>query len=121
MQDAVAKVVDDHRRRGQPLAVWHNGKAVWLPEAEAIAARKPPAPAPSKPHGVRKPAPSTTSPFPCLLLSSARDVVRKDRGAPLAVPRSELRTPFECGAGRCAVRAEPRTGRADRRAPRQFG
>jgi hypothetical protein len=26
----VAKVVEDHRRRGKPLAVWRNGKAVWI-------------------------------------------------------------------------------------------
>ncbi len=31
LHDAVAKVVDDHRRHGRPLAVWREGKAVWLP------------------------------------------------------------------------------------------
>ena len=33
--DAVAKVVEDHRRRAKPLAVWRDGKAVWIPAAEA--------------------------------------------------------------------------------------
>jgi hypothetical protein len=32
---AVAKVVEDHRRRGKPLAVWRDGKAVWIPATEA--------------------------------------------------------------------------------------
>ena len=27
---AVAKVVEDHRQRGKPLAVWRNGEAVWI-------------------------------------------------------------------------------------------
>jgi hypothetical protein len=30
MRDAVAKVVEDHRQRGKPMAVWRNGKAVWM-------------------------------------------------------------------------------------------
>jgi hypothetical protein len=29
LQDAVAKVVEDHRRRRAPLAVWRDGKAVY--------------------------------------------------------------------------------------------
>ncbi len=29
LEAAVAKVVEDHRRRGVPLAVWRDGKAVW--------------------------------------------------------------------------------------------
>ena len=28
MQEAVAKVVEEHRRDGRPLAIWRNGKAV---------------------------------------------------------------------------------------------
>lgn len=32
--DAVAKVVEDHRRRAKPLAVWRDGKAVWVPAPE---------------------------------------------------------------------------------------
>ncbi len=35
LADAVAKVVEDHRRRAKPLAVWRDGKAVWIPAAEA--------------------------------------------------------------------------------------
>ena len=31
LHDAVAKVVDSHRRQGRPLAVWREGKAVCLP------------------------------------------------------------------------------------------
>lgn len=34
LTDAVAKVVEDHRRRGKPLAVWRDGKVVWVPAAE---------------------------------------------------------------------------------------
>lgn len=41
---AVAKVVEDHRRRNKPLAVWHDGKAVWISAAEADALREPQTP-----------------------------------------------------------------------------
>ncbi len=34
MQDAVAKVVERHRREGRPLAVWQDGKAVLVPPGE---------------------------------------------------------------------------------------
>jgi hypothetical protein len=34
LNEAVAKVVDDHRRQGRPLAVWREGKAVWVPATE---------------------------------------------------------------------------------------
>ena len=37
LADAVAKVVEDHRRRAKPLAVWRDGKAVWIPAAGASA------------------------------------------------------------------------------------
>ena len=30
MREAVAKVVEEHRRDGRPLAVWRDGKAVWV-------------------------------------------------------------------------------------------
>jgi hypothetical protein len=44
LHDAVAKVVDNHRRQGRPLAVWREGKAVWLPAPPVDAAvQKPPA------------------------------------------------------------------------------
>ena len=35
LTNAVAKVVEDHRRRGKPLAVWRDGKAVWISATEA--------------------------------------------------------------------------------------
>jgi fumarate hydratase class II len=35
LTEAVAKVIEDHHRRGIPLAVWRNGKAVTIPAAEA--------------------------------------------------------------------------------------
>lgn len=30
MQEAIAAVIEDHRRRNVPLAVWKNGKVVML-------------------------------------------------------------------------------------------
>jgi hypothetical protein len=42
--DAVAKVLEDHRRRGIPLAVWRDGKAVLIPASEARAPRETPMP-----------------------------------------------------------------------------
>ena len=32
--EAVAEVVENHRRRAKPLAVWRDGKAVWIPAAQ---------------------------------------------------------------------------------------
>jgi hypothetical protein len=43
MTDAVAKVVEDHRRRGRPLAVWRNGKASWISVEEAVVSQDTPA------------------------------------------------------------------------------
>ena len=43
MTDAVAKVVEDHRRRGRPLAVWRNGKASWISVEEAGVSQDTPA------------------------------------------------------------------------------
>lgn len=40
LTDAVAKVIEDHRRRGKPLAVWRDGKAVWIPASEAATLRE---------------------------------------------------------------------------------
>ena len=34
LTDAVAKVVEDRRRRSKPLAVWRDGKAVWISATE---------------------------------------------------------------------------------------
>lgn len=44
LTDAVAKVVEDHRRRGKPLAVWRDGKAVWISAEEAGALHESPTP-----------------------------------------------------------------------------
>lgn len=55
LDTAVAKVVDEHRRQGRPLAVWRDGKAVWLPvSAPATAAQESPAPYAKKPHAPRR-------------------------------------------------------------------
>jgi hypothetical protein len=42
LTDAVAKVIEDHRRQARPLAVWRNGKAIWIPATEAGALRETP-------------------------------------------------------------------------------
>jgi hypothetical protein len=44
LANAVAKVVEDHRRRAKPLAVWRDGKAVWIPVTESRTLREAPAP-----------------------------------------------------------------------------
>jgi hypothetical protein len=44
LTDAVAKVIEDHRRRDRPLAVWRDGKAVWIPASETGTLRETPAP-----------------------------------------------------------------------------
>ncbi|MGO9001936.1 MAG: helix-turn-helix domain-containing protein [Limisphaerales bacterium] len=36
------KVVEDHRQRGRPLAVWRNGEVVWMPVETADALRETP-------------------------------------------------------------------------------
>ncbi len=43
LSDVVAKVVQDHKRRGRPLAVWRDGKSVWIPAVEVAALRETPA------------------------------------------------------------------------------
>ena len=48
LADAVAKVVEDHRRRAKPLAVWRDGKAVWIPATEASALHETAVPYPAK-------------------------------------------------------------------------
>jgi hypothetical protein len=48
---AVAKVIEDHRRYGRPLAVWRNGKAIWIPAPEPGALRETPRPYRTKSHG----------------------------------------------------------------------
>ena len=53
LNDAVAKVVEDHRRHGRPLAVWRDGKAVWVSATEAIALRETKIPYRTKSHGAQ--------------------------------------------------------------------
>jgi hypothetical protein len=43
LQSAVAKVVEEHRREGRPLAVWQNGKAVLVSPGKPIVVREAPA------------------------------------------------------------------------------
>jgi hypothetical protein len=40
MRDAMAALVDDHRRRGLPLAVWRDGKAVLEVPGSALQVRE---------------------------------------------------------------------------------
>lgn len=42
MESAVRKVVDDHKRRNRPLAVWQDGKVVMLPPDRALVVRESP-------------------------------------------------------------------------------
>ncbi|MEW6161181.1 MAG: hypothetical protein AB1813_27440 [Verrucomicrobiota bacterium] len=53
LADAVAKVVEDHRRRARPLAVWRDGKAVWIPATEAGALHEDAIPYRTKSHGTK--------------------------------------------------------------------
>ncbi len=51
LADAVAKVVEDHRRKARPLAVWRDGKAVWIPATEVEALHETSAPYRTKSRG----------------------------------------------------------------------
>jgi hypothetical protein len=53
LSDAVAKVIEDHRRQARPLAVWRNGKAIWIPAAKAGTQRETPPPYRTKSHGAK--------------------------------------------------------------------
>ena len=44
LSTAVAKVVEDHRRQARPLAVWRDGKAVWVSATEVCALQETPLP-----------------------------------------------------------------------------
>ena len=44
LADAVAKVVEDHRLQARPLAVWRDGKAIWVSATEPGALRESPTP-----------------------------------------------------------------------------
>jgi len=51
LTEAVGKAVAEHRRRGIPLAVWRNGKAVSIPASEAGALHETPPAYRTKTHG----------------------------------------------------------------------
>ena len=53
LSDAVAKVIEDHRRQARPLAVWRNGKATWISAAEAGRRRETPPSYRTKAHGAK--------------------------------------------------------------------
>ena len=42
MREAVAQVVEEHRREGRPLAVWKNGKAVLVSPGKPAVVRERP-------------------------------------------------------------------------------
>jgi hypothetical protein len=42
MKDAIAKVIEDHRRRRMPLSVWEDGKVVFIQPEQALAIRETP-------------------------------------------------------------------------------
>ena len=42
LSEAVANVVEDHRRRARPLAVWRDGRAVWIPATQVTELREKP-------------------------------------------------------------------------------
>jgi len=42
MQDAIDKVIEDHRRRQMPLAVWQDGKAVRIQPGQVSVVREKP-------------------------------------------------------------------------------
>jgi hypothetical protein len=51
LNDAVAKVVEDHRRRGKPLAVWREGRAVWVSAGKGGSLHETPTPYRTKARG----------------------------------------------------------------------
>jgi hypothetical protein len=53
LRDAVAKVVEDHRRQARPLAVWRNGKAIWISAADTGTLRETPPTYRTKSHGAK--------------------------------------------------------------------
>jgi hypothetical protein len=36
LKEAVAEALAEHKRRGNPIAVWRNGQAVWVPPEEIV-------------------------------------------------------------------------------------
>ena len=53
LREAVAEAVEEHRRRGIPLAVWRDGRAVSIPSAQAAALRETPIRYRTKSHGTK--------------------------------------------------------------------
>jgi hypothetical protein len=53
LTDAVAKAVEEHRRRGIPLAVWRNGQVVSIPATEAGALHEKATPYRAKSHDTK--------------------------------------------------------------------
>ncbi len=51
MQDAIDKLIEDHRRRRMPLAVWQDGKVVRIQPAQASVVRESPATYRARSHG----------------------------------------------------------------------
>jgi len=43
MQDALDKLIEEHRREGRPLAVWQDGKAVLVSAGKPAVVRETPA------------------------------------------------------------------------------
>jgi hypothetical protein len=42
MQDAIAEVIEDHRRRRMPLSVWEDGKVIYIQPDQALAVHETP-------------------------------------------------------------------------------
>ncbi|MFZ4438169.1 MAG: hypothetical protein ACOYOS_07065 [Syntrophales bacterium] len=36
LKEAVAEAIAEHKRQGNPIAVWRNGKAVWIQPKEIV-------------------------------------------------------------------------------------
>ena len=36
LKEAVAEALAEHKRQGNPIAVWRNGKAIWIPAEEIV-------------------------------------------------------------------------------------
>jgi len=53
LTEAVAKAVEEHRRRGIPLAVWRNGRAISIPAEEAGALHETPPAYVTKSYGAK--------------------------------------------------------------------
>jgi hypothetical protein len=53
LREAVRKVIEDHRTRGKPLALWRDGKAVWVAADQLGELHEAPSPYRTKP-AVRK-------------------------------------------------------------------